>query len=857
MGKTLFAVSTIVLCLSINVNAQTATPPPGGNGTEANPYLITSLDNLYWLTQSDTAWHRHYQQTTDIDASSTSGWDSGSGFTPIGNNTTKFTGSYDGSEYSISDLYIDRSSTSNVGLFGYTDGADIEDLSLVDVDITGDDYVGALVGYNTNSDITNTSSTGTVTGSTNVGGLIGIDGSSGHLITTSYTEASVTGANFVGGFIGQAGGTNISHSHARGEVSSSSLAGGFLGYGNSIGTFSDCYATGNVTTSGNSAYIGGLVGSLNGGDITRCYATGDVNGGGSTGGLLGRMSSSTSISETYATGSVTGTSTTGGLVGNYFSGTISDSYATGVVSGGSQQGGLIGGGTGSSLSNSYWNTETSGQATSVAGTGRTTAEMKQDTSYSGWDFDDTWAMYNGSVLPYLRGTTHRVGGPEITGSEGWHMLASPFMSSTFATLTDSIWTQGFTGASTTSGDVSLYTWTESAQNWTTPTSLGDTLDIGEGFIAYVYDDDDPSTSGTQGGFPKSILASGKVHTLPIEISTPKNFGGSSGLQGMNLVANPTTSSIDWEEKTSTNISTTYYVWDTANGHYDTYQEGGATTNGGQRYIAPFQSFFVQAATTGASITIDSAATDTMDATFYKSSADQLSSVVLHLENEEERSDEFRFVMRENSDPLLDEMDALALSGIGDEFIALSSKVGEEHLIIDSRPIASQIEIELLIDIRSTSGNATLSLTENTLPEELFVELWNTNTDQRYDLKVQDVDLLLGSNSKHEEWKLVISSTATVSNEEDSNLPDVFALKQNYPNPFNPSTIISYQLPEAAKVELRVYDLLGREVAILVNERVQAGYHEVNFEAGNLSSGMYIYRLKAENQVFTKKLTLIK
>jgi hypothetical protein len=93
--------------------------------------------------------------------------------------------------------------------------------------------------------------------------------------------------------------------------------------------------------------------------------------------------------------------------------------------------------------------------------------------------------------------------------------------------------------------------------------------------------------------------------------------------------------------------------------------------------------------------------------------------------------------------------------------------------------------------------------------------------------------------------------------EDEVLPGIFALEQNYPNPFNPATEVGFQLPAAGQVKLAVYDLLGREVATLVNERKEPGRYSVRFDAGGLSSGAYFYRLEAGGKVAVKKLVLVR
>ncbi|MDO8550213.1 MAG: T9SS type A sorting domain-containing protein, partial [Ignavibacteria bacterium] len=88
-------------------------------------------------------------------------------------------------------------------------------------------------------------------------------------------------------------------------------------------------------------------------------------------------------------------------------------------------------------------------------------------------------------------------------------------------------------------------------------------------------------------------------------------------------------------------------------------------------------------------------------------------------------------------------------------------------------------------------------------------------------------------------------------------PSKFELSQNYPNPFNPSTTISFSLPKASHVSLKVYNALGQEIAVLVNGIKEAGNHKIDFNPSNLNSGIYFYKLEAGNITQVKKMTLIK
>ena len=98
---------------------------------------------------------------------------------------------------------------------------------------------------------------------------------------------------------------------------------------------------------------------------------------------------------------------------------------------------------------------------------------------------------------------------------------------------------------------------------------------------------------------------------------------------------------------------------------------------------------------------------------------------------------------------------------------------------------------------------------------------------------------------------------TSSEEEMADLPDEVGLEQNYPNPFNPATTIEFQLPEDTHVELTVYNTLGQEVTTLVDDQMQAGHHDVSFDGSDLSSGVYLYRLQAGDEVITRQMTFVK
>jgi len=141
-----------------------------GSGTEEDPYVITTVEQLQEMKDNLTA---YYELGNDIDASATSGWNDGAGFEPIGTENAPFTGSLDGQGYKIENLFINRA-TNYIGLFGYVgSGGVVKNVGLENVNVTGSVVVGGLVGHNWGGTVSNCYSTGFVSGNNYVAVLVG------------------------------------------------------------------------------------------------------------------------------------------------------------------------------------------------------------------------------------------------------------------------------------------------------------------------------------------------------------------------------------------------------------------------------------------------------------------------------------------------------------------------------------------------------------------------------------------------------------------------------------------------------------------------------------------------------------
>ncbi len=433
------AVSLAIFLLSVLPNSGPVTNY-SGSGTPEDPYLIYTASDLNQIGLNVTDWDKNFKLMADINLAAYTGTQ----FNRIGTDDRHaFSGVFNGNGHKISNFTYTAPGSSYIGIFGHiSTSGKVEKLILVRVNVTGSEFVGGLVGYNegTISDssvagtvsgysevggltgynftgtISNCSSTGAVTGGDSSGYLGGLVGYSNGVISDCFSRGTTTGgvsSNYLGGLVGYSDG-NISNCRSKGAVTggnTSNYLGGLAGVSN--GTISSSFSTAAVSGGNGAYYLGGLAG-YNGSSVSACWAGGTVSGGDSrdsVGGLVGENGPLGVVTNCYATGEVSAYQDVGGLVGWNDHGAITKCYSSGRVSGSAYAGGLLGWNYSGTISNSFWDVNSSGLSWSAGGTGKSTAEMKTQSTFTsaGWDFvleiangtEDIWTICEGANYPKL------------------------------------------------------------------------------------------------------------------------------------------------------------------------------------------------------------------------------------------------------------------------------------------------------------------------------------------------------------------------------------------------------------------------------------------------------------------------
>lgn len=472
----------------------------------------------------------------------------------------------------------------------------------------------------------------------------------------------------------------------------------------------------------------------------------------------------------------------------------------------------------------------------------------------------------------------------LTGGSCFRTLSSPVAGLTYAEMLAPLWTQGIPGADYEGGDTNVWTWPlnvdGNSDSWVPLADMDAVIPAGSGFLMSVFDQDDfddPSTDG----WPKTI-------TIPAGPQNASVLSGSmmnTNTGGWTLAGNPLQSNIDVTELTTTGLTGAYYVYDrNLSGETDGNPGGWRATADGYGdiigdAIAVGQGFFVQNTNEPEerSIIFTNDARTSAGQFYGKEKEERKDFVRLQLTGENSASSAWvRFSDSGSYEQTYG--DALKLQPMTSDYALLATQKTDEVMVDVGHypmPVTDEsIAIPLFVNA-TESGSYTLTATDFDLPSSMSLYLKDTETgtvteihDQfEYSFTISadvakevrpDLSLTCSNEPKKvspvSQTRFLLVNEASVSENE---IPVEISLEQNYPNPFNPTTVINYQLPSSMDVTLQVFDMTGRRVAVLQQGTMPAGAHTVNFDASNLSSGVYMYSLQAGQQVYTRKLTLIK
>ncbi len=375
----------------------------GGRGTKEDPYQIWTAEQMNQIGLNEGDWDKHFVLMQDIDLGKYQEEEFNIiGYYLLGNFNKPFTGVFDGKGHTISNFtYKTDTTNKRIGIFGLAGASNKKGVIFRNL-ILKNPHVEAPE---------NKSETGSLVGTMVFGS-----------ITNCHAEdVNVTGRIIVGGLVGSYLGT-ISDCSVKGRIIGDTWVGGLAGVTYPESTTRHCFV--DVTVKGRKT-VGGLI-SENQGKLAQCYSNGSVVGTQEVGGLVGRCSSEGIIANCYTTCGVQGEDQIGGLFGTvYPKALVSNCYATGKVTGNRRIGGVIGYGYfGNEVVNCFWNIETSGLSSLSADKhvykdclGLTTAQMKQQATFTGWDFEIVWGNKENETLPYLRWQNDSFRHSEKTGKE--------------------------------------------------------------------------------------------------------------------------------------------------------------------------------------------------------------------------------------------------------------------------------------------------------------------------------------------------------------------------------------------------------------------------------------------------------
>lgn len=467
---------------------------------------------------------------------------------------------------------------------------------------------------------------------------------------------------------------------------------------------------------------------------------------------------------------------------------------------------------------------------------------------------------------------------EISGEAGWRVLSFPVENASVTEIADDMAIQGITGGDNETADPNIYINPASdgsaGNGYLSPNTIFTPWGDGLGFLAYFFDNN--LNGSTE--LPLKLDASGTEPTSDVNIDITEKF---------TLIGNPFLSNLTLDDIQGNGLGGINGGLKSPLYFYDS--NGLNTVNlGTGAVVSTWAGFFVErddSETTELIIPVSAKTTDEADTYYFsKRKKDIFRHIELHLEAPTGQNDiSSKLFFSPHSSEQLDAYDGSKMYPFDGtpylSFLHTNDNSKTEFLVQDARaenPIGDQ-KYELAIFDAGISGTYTLSWPDfHNIPESWVFAITDYETGETMYMKKGDSysfeiearqkrqyasvlkkPVFKSANTElNPRFSILLTHSGMVSSEEDGKV-DQFSLAQNYPNPFNPVTTIKYTLQQAANVSLTIYNVMGQQVEKLANGRKVAGTHSVSWNAGELASGVYYYRLKAGNQVIIKKMSLIK
>lgn len=485
----------------------------------------------------------------------------------------------------------------------------------------------------------------------------------------------------------------------------------------------------------------------------------------------------------------------------------------------------------------------------------------------------------------------------LTGSPGWRMISSP-IDADYENFLSGVLTQGYDGAfydaavsphDTLQPNVMYYDETYEGtdnQRWRAPSSANTTPPAGRGHNVYLFGDV-TSDSRYNNPLPDTLRVmgaenGGSANSVDLNVTYTAEAD-----TGWNLVGNPYGAAVDWDDAvnwTKTSIDQTIYVWEPDDKSYKTWNGStGSLENG---IIPPFQAFWIKANGPNPELSVSEDA-KTFGGNFVgKIAGDHPPEIEIRLIHKNEDNSIF-FTFYDDAKVGKDDFDGYYLQpppGTGDYSEIYSIGHNGNRFNINALPLNFGIPIEIPIaanvfgDQQKVSKMVDLQIAAmKNLPHSWDVKLIDRQTEEEI-TPAENMSIpfqTTGTNQKSESDSTnLLQKEYTILTRSDpsearfalrihpgsagTGLPQEIDLKPNYPNPFNPTTTIRFTLPIQNRVTVEIFNILGRKIATLIDdESFQAGLHKVTWNASEVSSGTYIYRLTTDTKVISKKMTVIK